>query len=107
MKIYTIDHFLEKFAAIPEDQFIDNHFNSPRGSCYLGHCGETPESITNEGTSLKTLLASKTGWGPVSINTDRENKFPGDTIKGRILAVLDAIKKYDTPSLKNKSWVAN
>lgn len=92
---YTVDYFIEKFEAIPEDNWITGKYYDPEiGCCALGWCGEKNFEETVESNSLTNLLK---GWvaeindGTLHGQHIKYRKFT--TPKQRILAALNDIKK--------------
>jgi hypothetical protein len=93
---YNVDYFINKFEAIPEDQWCTGTFVDPyNGShCALGHCGVNKNSNTNwpqESLDLMKLLHNYVNV--TSINDGKDFKYQQETPKQRILAALKNIKE--------------
>lgn len=82
---YSIEYFIEKFEAIPEELWITGHYTDNDGRyCALGHCGlRTRMLICQESDALQTLLPHTQ-----YINDDRHPSYKQPTPKQRILAAL-------------------
>lgn len=105
---YSVDYFIEKFEAIPEDKWCVGSLHSNGRSCALGHCGMTadPEvepfgimffNWSDEGMALTKLL-DKLGLKPWEINDympfmKDAYRYIQKTPKQRILAALNDVKK--------------
>lgn len=88
MKRYTVDYFIKKFSAIPENMWIVGSFGSPgRPRCALGHCLDN----TKEVESLQNLMKNFACYA-TSINDNKDSKYQQSTPKQRILAALYDIK---------------
>lgn len=95
---YTVDYFINKFNAIPEEQWCMGRLSDYQsGKCVLGHCGvkQTPDgnySYTDMSEKLSAILRQipgvlydiNDGHGPA--------RELGDTPKERILNALLLIK---------------
>lgn len=98
MIIYTPDYFIEKFEAIPDEQWCTGEYHRGTAHCAFGHCGneETPE-----GRALNNLIrsgiAEKYGIVP-DINDGKYPRFKQETPKARILAALHEAKEKLCPS---------
>lgn len=96
---YSVDFFISKFEAIPEEEWTTGTQQNEIGQrCAFGHC--MPEEIrcygrlefgfghtTDEGIVLWKLLRS-----PARINNGKDLRYPQPTPKQRILAALYDIK---------------
>lgn len=92
---YDVDYFINKFEAIPEDQWnVGDFYNEERTKfCAAGFCGEDKFNRTEESSSLYIVFAY-TGLGDVGeINDGRSELFQQPTPKQRILAALYQIKE--------------
>lgn len=92
---FTVDYFINKFQAIPEEQWTTEKFSNDLGQhCALGFCGwsQTKDEL-QEGRALIDLcwnyLDSSIAW----INDGLEDKYQESTPKSRVLAALNDIKK--------------
>jgi hypothetical protein len=114
--MYTVDYFIKKFEAIPEEDWNDN-----ATACAYTHCGQYGHGYKNECPALSELFKkihykSKCqqhrdaigenyhGWSymVVSINdglTSNDTPYQQPTPKQRILAAL-----YDIKKLNYKCW---
>lgn len=90
---YTIDYFIKKFKAIPNDRWCQGSYTHPDGShCALGHCGHrTLSGETLESKALGKLF----GYRPLvaRINDGIDTRYTQKTSKGRILAALNDLKQ--------------
>lgn len=118
--MYTVDYFIAKFQAIPENKFIsyDQGRNQPE-HCALGWCKnilgqygcattvrEYPLSFSPEAVALNSLLIEsdiriegcvypanvKSGYIIAQINNGGHPQFQQPTEKQRILAALQYVK---------------
>lgn len=90
MNNYTIQHFIEKFKAIPEDKWITGMYGTYGDKhCALGHCGQISGRSTLESSVLSRMFATR-GMSVVNINDGPSPRFPQDTPKRRILAALES-----------------
>ena len=92
---YDVDYFINKFEAIPEEQWCTGAFslcdeNENTQHCALGHCGYGVGTKTVEGEALISLFEPE--LLPM-INDDRSIEYSQSTPKQRILAALYDIKK--------------
>lgn len=90
---YTINYFIRKFEAIPDNRWCTGAFyNKDTNSyCALGHCGGTTEkAYTVEGSELDYLF-KEYGYPSIASVNDDLTEF-GTTPKERILTVLNYIK---------------
>ncbi|WP_285011232.1 hypothetical protein [Pedobacter faecalis] len=54
---YTLDYFIEKFEAIPEDKWTTNEFADEQGRCCaFGHCGMRQGLFSDEGEALFEMV---------------------------------------------------
>lgn len=90
---YTVDYFIKKFRAIPEEKWITHDFNGPHDShCSLGFCGFGHDKETPEGNELLNLFDNQY-LDLVDLNDGNlGNVIFGDTPKERILTALENIK---------------
>jgi hypothetical protein len=96
---YTVDYFIKKFEAIPEDLWAIGSYCDEGKFCALGHTGVRAKmkDYTEEGNALFYILI-KTGEGVITINDGGgETKYQQPTPKQRILAALYDIKKMQEP----------
>lgn len=110
--MYTLDHFIKKFEAIPETQWIVGNWSDGNdGHCAAGHCKQSdahhsPE-VSELGDILRqlpvTIIAAGNGWGlsgwgiVTAINDAFTTEYQQPTPKQRILAALYDIKKSQEP----------
>ena|ERR1700733_9702192 len=99
----TVDDFIAKFEAIPEEMWITDSFRSPDGArCALGHCGADmicdPAGVitttTPESLALNELFRIHIGVLAEHVNDKRDGfkRYLQPTPKQRILAALRDIK---------------
>lgn len=95
---YTLDYFIEKFRAIPEDKIGAGHL---KNCCALYHCGVTTNQSgmyvkTAEAEALMKILGDEHDMGVVyrlNDNLNNDYKKFGDTPKKRIVNKLTQIKQ--------------
>lgn len=95
MKLYNVDYFLNKFDAIPDDQWTTQVYQSSlvNAHCALGHCGETVLSSSVESTTLSRILEMHLDAFVIFINDGHSDYADlGDTPKERIMNALILIK---------------
>lgn len=115
-KIYDVSHFIKKFEAISEQDWITGSFGSiSEKKCALGHCGmNSSHHPTDEAKALAELLApvnknEMTGIYPKGepdwwyhivypINDGHLEQYKQKSAKKRILAALYDIKKLIEPT---------
>lgn len=88
--MYTVDYFISKFEAIPEDKWCVDFTEDYNGNrCALGHCGGIN---THESNILRSILCM-----PVSfLNDGLKPEYPQPTPKQRILAALYDIRAKES-----------
>ena len=103
----TIQYFIDKFEAIPEEEWtIGRLTDTETGACCaLGHCGVREDEngkwvLTDEATKLLDIFGGLKGpdeinFGAVYTINDCHSMFPGNSPKKRILNQL-YLKKYPT-----------
>lgn len=91
---YTVDYFIAKFTAIPDEKWCVEKYESKSGErCALGHCGRRPLKGSEEAKALGELFWDReNGLEVPSVNDGRDDRFPQPTPKARILAALEFIK---------------
>jgi len=90
---YTVDYFIQKFEAIPDEKWTIKEFTNAIGQCCaLGHCGRRIGSPTAEGEALYQLFHENEMDGPAHINDGYSIEYQQPTPKARILAALNDIK---------------
>jgi hypothetical protein len=90
---YTVDYFIAKFKAIPEEKWCVEAYKDDSGRCCaLGHCmaEDTPE-VEASFESIYGLF-TRIFAGPTTVNDGRDPRYPQPTPKQRILAALRDIK---------------
>lgn len=98
MNDFTVDHFIEKFESIPEEEWCVQELANDIGQhCALGHCGCSPgdDYMSREALHLKTLFGSSALRYPLSVadvNDGYNSNYPQPSPKQRILAALRDIK---------------
>ena len=101
---HTVEYFIAKFEAIPDDKWHVGSYDGPDNShCALGHCGEYPASPENHeartltgllmhvrgDTSLRArTIPGSGGNGPAVVNDGKSSRYQQPTPKARILAAL-------------------
>lgn len=113
--MYTVDYFINKFEAIPENKwndFIQYDVQSDT-RCAFGHCGIEKHYLkygnpvvdgteTKEGQGLIDLFRNSgyhtaSGNWVTDVNNGRSDTYQQPTPKQRILAALYDIKKMQKP----------
>lgn len=96
---YDVDHFIEKFEAIPERLWTVGYFRDMEGRhCALGHCGKnSPSHWTEEARALARLvenfsLLKGRYTSVVAVNDGELLGYQQPTAKARVLALLQDIK---------------
>jgi hypothetical protein len=87
VKKFTPRYFIEKFAAIPDEQWTTGHYNFQGQHCALGHCNAHIMYNNPEAYELRLLFR---GIGNVITINDgcRGFNLLGDTPRERILNAL-------------------
>jgi Zn-finger protein len=89
--MYTVDYFIKKFEAIPEDQWGTGKYVSENNRmCALGFCGVRPCENTEEGDDLSVLSNNMIHF----INDGKDYHYTESTPKQRVLAYLYNVKKH-------------
>ena len=95
---YDVEHFLNKFRAIPEELWLIGCYSvwtKPQSHCALGHCGRDIDFSTDESNGLAHLFFSH-GLRVTNTNDGLDDRFPQPTPKQRIIAALEFIKEKGT-----------
>lgn len=93
MPTYTVDHFLAKFEAIPDEKWCTKSFHHLGQSCVEGLCFIAYGGLNGEHPALVRLLEPLTGGPyPRMINDGLHADYQQSTPKARILAALRDIK---------------
>lgn len=98
MTKFTVDYFIKKFEAIPEDEWLDDgDYSNAYGTkfCAFGHCGRLTDQWNDEATALQKIIKSA-GLHVISLNDKGDGKYYQPTPKQRILAALYDIKKLSS-----------
>lgn len=111
---YTVDYFIKKFEAIPEEMWISGIFFQNGKSCANDHCGMRlnlleQEIITTEAQGLQKVFSAlpinvtdpSYGYSEkaVHVNNGWSNEYKQPTPKQRILAALYDIKKMQSKDI--------
>lgn len=92
MTDFSVDYFIAKFEAIPEEEWCVGHYNLGIQHCALGHCGASVKPTAawpDEAHMLENLV---TEYSVASINDGEEDDYKQPTPRQRILAALRDIK---------------
>lgn len=90
--MYTVDYFIAKFEAIPDQLWAVRNLGTEGGPrCALGHCA-LGNDITKESCGLISLLPNA-----MNINNGDDHSYPQPSPKQRILAALYDIKRMQNP----------
>ena len=87
----TVDYFIQKFEAIPEEKWTERTYEFENKKCALGHC-----DYNNIFGSLESVALIKFFYGlknTTDINDGCDPRYPQPTPKARILAALRDLKK--------------
>ncbi len=86
------EYFINKFEAIPEDQWCTGDFEDTEGRhCAAGHCGSVYGNVGAEATVLYNLISALSIENPVNIvlvNDGADGRYMQPTPKQRVLAAL-------------------
>lgn len=96
---YTVDYFIQKFEAIPEDNWITEKYSNDLGCCALGWCGEKSFHYTDESRALDNLFYNEFRVGPSRINDKGYAAYQQPNPKARVLAALYDIKNAHAHTL--------
>ncbi len=98
VKNYDLDYFIQKFEAIPEEQWCQILCtNSDDQHCALGHCGAKTiyDDAVPEASALKKLvLRLSPTQAPIWRANDTPRRFAATTPRNGVLNYLKAIKKF-------------
>lgn len=98
--MYSVDYFIKKFSAIPDELWCVRGFNGPGGShCAAGHCGMDGSCggwLRPEAIGIRELF-DDLGTDIAYVNDGGDERYKQPTPKARILAALYAIKAKQTP----------
>lgn len=97
---FTVDYFLKKFSAIPEEFWTGNgNYFEGNKRCAFGHCERLTDHWNEESTALNKLFRLLPFRAVViCINDGEDDKYKQPTPKQRILAALRDIKKMEESS---------
>lgn len=96
--MYTVDYFIRKFEAIPEERWCVYVTDDGNGRhCAYGHCLHN-DAVTPESMALIELFPLNEN--AAVINNGHSPRYPQPTPKQRILAALHDIKKMQEPEVK-------
>lgn len=93
--MYSIDYFIKKFEAIPDNMWRTRDFTNEQGQCCVfGHCGLRKNNLHTWSEEAKALLNIfyANGESAVTVNDYDDMSYPEPTPKGRILAALNKFK---------------
>jgi len=91
---YTVEYFINKFEAIPEDQWTTEVYEDDLGrQCAFGHCSTStnPDKIGFVGTTEAAdllILFIRADLSVACVNDGRDDRFQQPTPKQRILTAL-------------------
>lgn len=89
---YTVDYFIQKFEAIPEEKWTTQVYRDGDSCCVLGHCG-VYNVYTDEANALSKIILDNLHRSVADINDGFSSTFTQPTPKARILAALRDIQK--------------
>jgi len=97
--MYTVDYFIAKFHAIPEENWYEGNYNNTERTafCALGHCGSGSSrtgllEVTKEAVALQRIIRTYLESEVTSINDGLSNSYNQETPKQRVLAALMDIR---------------
>jgi hypothetical protein len=93
---YTVEYFIKKFQAIPEDLWMTGQLQKDGKRCAFGHCDPIQGYMCKEGLALSKALQKPT-LSIALINDGGHVSYKQPTAKQRILAAL-----YDIKAKENK-----
>lgn len=90
---YTVNYFIRKFEAIPEEMWCVGAYTYGDRHCAYGHCGI--DKSFDEADALFWMFTSNLNAqsSPISVNDGKCPAYKQPTPKQRILAALYDIKK--------------
>lgn len=92
---YSVDYFLEKFYAIPDEMWLIGNFvdkSNPAIKCALGHCGYHWSKYTEEAQVLREHIFETDLINDGTDSNGINFSELGDTPKERILNALLLVK---------------
>lgn len=91
--MYNVDYFIDKFEAIPKDNWCTDLFNFAGASCALGHCGAKENALdTEESTALWILFDTDSPVTDINDGKDPYSKL-GNHPKDRVINALKKMRK--------------
>jgi hypothetical protein len=92
--MYTAQYFIDKFEAIPEEEWCTGAISYEGKHCAYGHCGYM-HTHTDESSALRGLFQKLERFTFVTeVNDCKEAPYLQETPKQRILAALrDIVEK--------------
>lgn len=112
---FTVDYFIKKIEAIPEDKWCEGVLYKDNKCCASGHCGLKKEEVNDDGQlistdnneflSLARLLISVTKHYDLyeavwNLNDGFVSKYDQNHPKQRVLSALYNIKNSQLPKEK-------
>ena len=98
---YTVDYFIKKFEAIPEDKWTTRTYCLYDKRCAMGHCGvSTYKNDGKEADALRRIVVIHFGTTVSLINDGDIPAYQQPTPKQRILAALYDIKKMQEKDIE-------
>lgn len=94
---FTVDYFIKKFEAIPDELWSVGNYESGGKCCALGHCGERLGTRVHESVALARMF-DPLAWPVSHINDGLFGTIVtryGNTPKERILNALREIKSKE------------
>lgn len=111
--MFTIQYFIDKFTAIPEDQWCSyTQVNAQGQRCAYGHC--VPEDLRKGNTGVNALafpegkafyqlekiyFSGLRNFSFAHINNGEEERFQQPTEKQRVLAALQWCKEQESQKI--------
>lgn len=92
---YDLDYYIERFSAIPDDQWITGEFKDNQGRCCaLGHLGERNMGDSPQDVLTLQYIALDNGNHYISNINDGEPEYLhlGNTPKERVINFLKQLK---------------
>jgi hypothetical protein len=106
---YTVEYFINKFEAIPEENWCTLSFMNGNAKCAYGHCGVfNRDTFESKHTPESSALTYLTTGQPIKsddiicavidkVNDGDHKDYPQPTPKQPVLAFLYDLKAKETP----------
>lgn len=96
--MYTVDHFISFFKAIPEENFLVREYGNEKVGCSMGLLSKSGMAHCEFGDLLTDHFGKTKDYNTaITINNGDHPDYQQPTPKQRILAALYDIKKLQQP----------